>query len=187
MWSKKNFGLGRNFWKMLKYFNNFEHPDIWSNLGGNCLVSFRDSNKKRIYGTRNNKKRFMTVPLCCNISTILSIIISNQILRKTIWIVSETRIRNEEVEQETIRSVLWSVLFCFNISTILSIQVSDWILKKTVWLVSETQIRNEYMEQETIRRVLWSVPFVVICQQFWASKYLHDISTSCFLYTFREK
>ena len=43
---------------MLKYFNNFEHPDIWLNIGGNCLVS------------------------------------------------SETQIRNEYMEQETIRSVL---------------------------------------------------------------------------------
>ena len=57
-----NFGLGENFWKMLKYFNNFEYPDIWSNLGENCLISCRDSNKKRIYGTRNNKKRLMTCP-----------------------------------------------------------------------------------------------------------------------------
>ena len=90
------------------------------------------------------------------------------------------------MDQEIIRNLLWSVPFCFNISTILSIQISDRILKKTVWLVSGTQIRNEYIEQETIRGVLWSVPFVAIFQQFWALKYLHDISTSFILYTFRE-
>ena len=44
---------------MLNHFNNFEHADILSNLGENCLISFRDSNKKRMYGTRNNKKRLM--------------------------------------------------------------------------------------------------------------------------------
>ena len=138
MWNKKNFELSKRFWKMLKYFNNFEHPDIWSNLRGNCLNSLRDSNKKRINGTRNNKKRLLICP------------------------------------------------FLWNISTILSIQISDRILKKISWFVSEMQIRNEYMEQET-RRVLWSVPFVVIFQQFSTSKYLLDISTSCFLYTFRKK
>ena len=138
MWNKKNFELSKSFWKMLKYFNNFEHPDIWSNLRGNCLNSLRDSNKKRINGTRNNKKRLLICP------------------------------------------------FLWNISTILSIQISDRILKKIAWFVSEMQIRNEYMEQET-RRVLWSVPFVVIFQQFSTSKYLLDISTSCFLYTFRKK
>ena len=47
---------------MLKYFNTFEHPNIWSNLEESCLISFRDSNKKRIYGTRNNKKRHMIFP-----------------------------------------------------------------------------------------------------------------------------
>ena len=45
--------------KMLKYFNNSEHPAIWSNLGGNCMISFRDSNKKQTYGTRNNKNDLM--------------------------------------------------------------------------------------------------------------------------------
>ena len=137
MWNKKNFELSKSFWKMLKYFNNFEHPDIWSNLRGNCLNSLRDSNKKRINGTRN-KKRLFICP------------------------------------------------FLWNVSTILSIQISDRILKKIAWFVSETQIRNEYMEQET-RIALWSVPFVVIFQQFSTSKYLLDISTSCFLYTFRKK
>ena len=44
---------------LLKYFNSFEHSDIWSNLEENYLNSFRDSNKKRIYGTRNIKKHFM--------------------------------------------------------------------------------------------------------------------------------
>ena len=135
---QEKFELCKSFWKMLKYFNNFEHPDIWSNLRGNYLNSLRDSNKKRINGTRNNKKRLLICP------------------------------------------------FLWNISTILSIQISDRILKKIAWFVSETQIRNEYMEQET-RRVLWSVPFVVIFQQFSTSKYLLDISTSCFLYTFRKK
>ena len=62
MWNKKNFELGKNFWKMLKYFNNFEHPDIWSNLKENCLISFRHSNNKRTYGTRKNKKRLMICP-----------------------------------------------------------------------------------------------------------------------------
>ena len=47
---------------LLKYFNNFEHPDIWSNLGENCLISFRDSHKKRIWGIRNNKKHLKVSP-----------------------------------------------------------------------------------------------------------------------------
>ena len=47
---------------MLKYFDKFEYTDIWSNLGENCLISFRDSNKKPIYGTRNNKKCLMICP-----------------------------------------------------------------------------------------------------------------------------
>ena len=42
--------------------NNFEHPDTWLNLGENCLISFRDSNKKRVYVRRNKKKRLMICP-----------------------------------------------------------------------------------------------------------------------------
>ena len=109
MWNKKNFELSKSFWKMLKYFNNFEHPDIWSNLRGNCLNSLRDSNKKRINGTRN-KKRLFICPFLWNVSTILSIQISDRILKKIAWFVSETQIRNEYMEQET-RRVLWSVPF----------------------------------------------------------------------------
>ena len=45
---QKNFELDKKFWKMLRDFSNFEHPDICSNLGKNCLISFRDSNKKLI-------------------------------------------------------------------------------------------------------------------------------------------
>ena len=44
------------------YFNKFEHPDISSNLEENCLISFRDSNKKQTYGTRNNKKSLIVCP-----------------------------------------------------------------------------------------------------------------------------
>ena len=110
MWNKKNFELSKSFRKMLKYFNNFEHPDIWSNLRGNCLNSLRDSNKKRINGTRNNKKRLFICPFLWNVSTILSIQISDRILKKIAWFVSETQIRNEYMEQET-RRVLWSVPF----------------------------------------------------------------------------
>ena len=47
---------------LLKYFNNFEHQHIKSNLKENYLNSFKDSNKKRINGTRNNKKRLMICP-----------------------------------------------------------------------------------------------------------------------------
>ena len=47
---------------MLKYFNTFEDPDIWLNLDENCLISFRDSNKKQIYGRRNNQKPLMICP-----------------------------------------------------------------------------------------------------------------------------
>ena len=47
---------------MLKYFKTFEHTDIWQNLEENCLISFRDSNKKRMYGTRSNKKGLMICP-----------------------------------------------------------------------------------------------------------------------------
>ena len=63
------------------------------------------------------------------------------------------------MEQETIRSIWWSVPFCWNISIILSINISSRILKKTVWLVSGTQIRSKYIKQETTRSVLWSVRF----------------------------
>ena len=120
MWNKKNFKLGKIFWKMLKYFNTFEHQDIWSKTWRKLSDWF------------------------------------------------QTQIRNEYMEQKTIRSVLWSVPFCWNISTILSIQISDQILKKTAWLVSETQVRNEFMEQETIRSILWSVPFC------WNNNFKHQ-------------
>ena len=143
---------------MLKFFINFKHPDIWSNLEENRLISFRDSNEKRIDGTRNSKKRLMICPFLLKYFNnfehpdIWSNLEEN-------WLVSETQIRNECREQETMRSVLWSVPFCWNISTVLSIDISCQNLKKTVSLVSETQIRNKYMEQETMRRVLWPVPF----------------------------
>ena len=59
---QENLELGKTFLKILKYFKTFEHPDIWSNLEKSCLISFRDSSKKRIFGTRNNKKRLMICP-----------------------------------------------------------------------------------------------------------------------------
>ena len=62
MWNRNNFELGKLFWNMLKNFSTFEHPHICLNLGENCLINFRDSNKKQIYGTRNNRKHLMICP-----------------------------------------------------------------------------------------------------------------------------
>ena len=112
--------------------------------------------------------------------------ISRRILKKTVWLVFETQVRNEYQERETIRSVFWSVFFCWN-NIILRINITSRISKKTVRVVSETQIRNEYMEQETIRSVLWSVFFAVIFQWFWASWFLHNLGARCFPYNFGTK
>ena len=49
---------------------------------------------------------------------------NSRILKKTVWLVLETQIRNEYIEQGTIRSVLWSVPFRCNISTVWSIIIS---------------------------------------------------------------
>ena len=59
-----------------------------------------------------------------NISKVLSIHISSRILKKTVWLVLETQVRNEFMEQETLWSVLWSAPLRCNISTILSIMIS---------------------------------------------------------------
>ena len=65
-----------------------------------------------------------SVPFCWGILTILSIQISDQIMKKTVWLASETQRRNEYMEQDAITSALWSVPFCCNISTILSTKIS---------------------------------------------------------------
>ena len=57
--NKKGFELDETFWKMLQYFNMLELPDIWLNIEENCLISFRESNKKQMHGTKNNIKRHM--------------------------------------------------------------------------------------------------------------------------------
>ena len=87
---------------MLKYLNNYEHPDIWLNLGGNSLNSFRDSNKKRIYRTRN-KERLMICPiLLCNISTILCIKISTWYLYELFPLHFQEKIWNDRIGQEIV-------------------------------------------------------------------------------------
>ena len=95
MRNKKSYKLDKIFRKILKCFNMFEHPDIWSNLEEKCQVKFRDSIRKNYMVQETRKSTLWYFHFCYNISTCLSTQISCRILKKTIWSFSGTQIRNK--------------------------------------------------------------------------------------------
>lgn len=106
MRNKKSYKLDKIFRKILKCFNMFEHPDIWSNLEEKCQVKFRDSIRKNYMVQETRKSTLWHFHFCYNISTCLSTQISCRILKKTIWSFSGTQIRNKYMVLELSYDVL---------------------------------------------------------------------------------
>ena len=140
---------------MLKYFNVSDHPKFCLETKENGLDSIIHSNKKHLYGTRQNKKGFVTPifllkyfnvfdhPKFCSETKkngLDSIIHSN---KKHLYGTRENK------------KGFLILIFYWNISMFLTIQNSTWKQKKMVLIVFWTQIRNNYMGQNKIRTSFW--------------------------------
>ena len=85
---------------MLKYFNVSDHPKFCLETKENGLDSTIYSNKKQLYGTRQNKKGFVTLIFYWNISMFLTIQNCTWKPKKMVLIVLWTQIRNNYMGQK---------------------------------------------------------------------------------------